>query len=81
MVGRSFALISIGLTLIWGVMKIINFAQGEFLMIGALPGLLPGRHGHIDPYLTILITVPVLFFIGAAIFRVTISPILKDPHR
>ena len=79
MLGGLFALISIGLTLIWGVMKIINFAQGEFLMVGLYLAYFLVAWGHIDPYITILITVPFLFFFGIAIFRVTISPILKDP--
>jgi len=79
MLGGLFALISIGLTLIWGVMKIINFAQGEFLMVGLYLAYFLVAWGHIDPYITILITVPFLFFFGIGIFRVTISPILKDP--
>ncbi len=79
MIGGVFALISIGLTLIWGVMKIINFAHGEFLMIGLyLAYFLVTKFG-IDPYLTILITTPVLFFVGIGIFQVSIKPILKHP--
>jgi len=79
MLGGVFALIAIGLTLIWGVMGIINFAHGEFLMVGLyLAYFLVARAG-LNPYLTILITVPGLFLIGAAIFRVSIKPVLKDP--
>ncbi|MBU2601179.1 MAG: branched-chain amino acid ABC transporter permease [Actinobacteria bacterium] len=80
MIGGVFALISIGLTLIWGVMKIINFAHGEFLMIGLyLTYFLVTQFG-MDPYLTILITTPALFFIGIGIFQVSIKPILKHPQ-
>jgi len=79
MLGGLFALISIGLTLIWGVMKIINFAQGEFLMVGLYLAYFLVAWGHIDPYITILVTVPFMFFFGIGIFRATISPILKDP--
>ncbi|MCJ7797906.1 MAG: branched-chain amino acid ABC transporter permease [Thermoleophilia bacterium] len=78
MIGGVFALISIGLTLIWGVMKIINFAQGEFLMIGLYLTYFLVTKG-INPYITMVITTPALFLIGAAIFRVSIRPILRDP--
>jgi branched-chain amino acid transport system permease protein len=79
MLGGAFALISVGLTLIWGVMKIINFAQGEFLMVGLYLAYFLVTKGHFDPYLTILVTVPFLFFFGIGTFKLTISPILKDP--
>ena len=79
MLGGLFALISIGLTLIWGVMKIINFAQGEFLMVALYLAFFLVSWGHLDPYITILVTVPFMFFFGIGIFRATISPILKDP--
>ena len=79
MIGGVFALISIGLTLIWGVMKIINFAQGEFLMIGLYLTYFLVTWGHIPVYLTMVFTAPLLFLIGTGIFRVTIRPILSDP--
>lgn len=79
MLGGLFGLIATGLTLIWGVMKIINFAHGEFLMIGLYIAYFASAKGGLDPYLTIIITVPALFLIGAGIFRVNIQPVLKDP--
>ena len=79
MIGGVFALISIGLTLIWGVMKIINFAHGEFLMIGLYIAYFLTTVG-VHPYLTVFITTPALFLIGAGIFQSTIRPVLKDPQ-
>jgi branched-chain amino acid transport system permease protein len=79
MVGGIFALISVGLSLIWGVMKIINFAHGEFLMIGMYIAYFMTAQAGWDPYLTILVTTPLLFLFGAFIFQITIRPILKDP--
>jgi branched-chain amino acid transport system permease protein len=61
------------------VMKIINFAQGEFLMIGLYITYFLVTWGHIPVYLTMLISAPALFLIGTGIFHVTIRPILKDP--
>ena len=79
MLGGVFALIAIGLTLIWGVMGVINFAHGEFLMIGMYVAYFLAAKTGLDPYLTILVTLPALFLIGAGIFRVNIQPVLKDP--
>jgi len=78
-VGGVFALISIGLTLIWGVMRIINFAHGEFLMIGMYIAYFAVVRGGLDPYLTLLVTIPALFLIGALIFWGTIRPVLTAP--
>ena len=79
MLGGMFALISIGLTLIWGVMKIINFAHGEFLMLGLYIAYFLVARAGFSPYLTIFVTVPAVALIGIIIFKATISHILKDP--
>lgn len=78
-IGGVFALISVGLTLIWGVMRIINFAHGEFLMIAMYIAYFAIVKVGMDPYLTMVITVPALFLIGAAIYQVNLRPVLKDP--
>ncbi len=78
-IGGVFALIAVGLTLIWGVMKIVNFAHGEFLMVAMYIAYFAITKAGMDPYLSMLLTVPALFLIGALIFRATIQPILKDP--
>lgn len=79
LIGGIFALISVGLSLIWGVMRIINFAHGEFLMIGMYMAYFLTAQWGWDPYLTMIITAPLLFLIGVFIFQITIRPILKDP--
>ena len=79
MLGGLFGLIATGLTLIWGVLKIVNFAHGEFLMIGLYIAYFLSARGGLDPYLTIVITVPALFLIGSGIFAANIRPVLKDP--
>lgn len=79
LVGGIFALISVGLSLIWGVMRIINFAHGEFLMIGMYTAYFLVAKAGWDPYLTIILTAPMLFLVGIFIFQITIRRILKDP--
>jgi branched-chain amino acid transport system permease protein len=79
LLGGMYALISIGLTLIFGVLEIINFAHGEFLMLGMYASYWLFQLYGIDPYLSLLIILPVFFFIGLAVQRVTIQPILNAP--
>jgi branched-chain amino acid transport system permease protein len=79
LIGGVFALLSVGLTMIWGVMRIINFAHGEFLMVGMYIVYFLVAKGGWDPYVTLLISVPALFVVGVAIFRLTIQPILAHP--
>ena len=62
--GSLYGLTALGLTLIFGVMKIINFAHGSFLMI-AMYAVYGVCHGlGLDPYLSIFIVVPFSFGLG-----------------
>lgn len=79
LIGGIFALISVGLSLIWGVMKIINFAHGEFLMVAMYVAYYLTAKAGWDPYLTILVTIPFMFIFGALVFQFTIKPILNFP--
>ena len=76
LVGGVYALIGIGLTLIFGVMRIINFAHGELVMLGMyVTWILFTRLGW-DPYLSILVVAPLLFLWGAALQRVVLNRVL-----
>ena len=79
MVGGVYALISIGLTLIFGVLEIVNFAHGEFLMLSMYAAYWLFQFYGIDPYLSILIIFPTFYLIGLAVQRITIQPILNSP--
>lgn len=79
LLGGMYALISIGLTLIFGVLEIINFAHGEFLMLAMYASYFLFQLYGIDPYLSLLIILPLFFLIGVAVQRVTIQPILNAP--
>ena len=78
--GGIYALISIGLTMIWGVMQIVNFAHGEFLMLGMYGSFWLFALYGVDPYLALLLIAPGLFLLGVITQRTVISPILDAPH-
>lgn len=79
LLGGIYALIAIGLTLIFGVVRIINFAQGEFLMLGMFATFWIFKLLHIDPYLALFIFTPLFFLLGVGTERLIIKPILKAP--
>jgi branched-chain amino acid transport system permease protein len=61
--GAVYALVALGLTLIYGVLHIINFAHGSLLMVGLYGAFFLHRAG-LDPYLALLVMVPGLFLVG-----------------
>lgn len=69
MFGAIYALVALGLTLIYGVLHIINFAHGALLMLAMYATFYLFRHFGIDPYLAIIIVVPGSFLFGYAIYR------------
>jgi len=79
LLGGMYGLISIGLTLIFGVLEIVNFAHGEFLMLSMYAAFWLFQLYGIDPYLSMLIIIPVFFLLGIAVQRITIQPILNAP--
>ncbi|MGB7717611.1 MAG: branched-chain amino acid ABC transporter permease, partial [Pseudolabrys sp.] len=67
LIGGIYALVSIGVTLIFGVVKIVNFAQGEFVMIGMYISFFLATQFGIDPIVSLAVSMPVLFVIGVLI--------------
>ncbi len=76
LIGGIYALVSIGVTLIFGVVKIVNFAQGEFVMIGMyISFFLATRYG-IDPLVSLAVSMPALFLIGVLLQHFLIRRVL-----
>jgi branched-chain amino acid transport system permease protein len=65
--GGVYALMAVGLTLIFGVLDIINIAQGVLVILGAYLSYSLATRAHIDLFVGLLITVPVMFIIGVVI--------------
>lgn len=82
MLGGLFAIISIGLTLIFGIIKVVNFAHGEFLMAGMfLTWLITAKLG-LHPYAAVVVVAPALFVLGGLTQRLLIQPLMnaRDDH-
>lgn len=79
LIGFVFSLIAVGLTLIWGVMDILNFAHGDFLMLAMFTSFLMFAHLGLDPLLSLPLVVVLLFFAGLLTFRLVIRPVLGYP--
>jgi len=80
LVGGVYALMSSGLTLIFGVMRVINVAHGAFLILGAYLTYWLFQLTGLDPIVSIVLTAPVLFLIGWVVQRYVLSR-LENPER
>jgi branched-chain amino acid transport system permease protein len=76
LIGGIYALVSIGVTLIFGVIKIVNFAQGEFVMIGMYISFFLATQFGMDPIVSLIVSMPVLFVVGVLIQHFLIRRVL-----
>jgi branched-chain amino acid transport system permease protein len=76
LIGGIYALVSIGVTLIFGVVKIVNFAQGEFVMIGMYISYFLAASFGIDPLVSLVVSMPALFVVGILLQRFLIRRVL-----
>jgi branched-chain amino acid transport system permease protein len=75
-----YTLLSVGFSLVFGVTRIINFAHGEFVMLGAYGAFWLLTLYGMDPLLSLPILIVGGFFLGWVIFKITIQKVLDAPH-
>jgi branched-chain amino acid transport system permease protein len=80
LLGGIYALIAVGLTLIFGVMRIVNFAHGEFLMLGMYLAFWAFTLLGLDPYVTLVLGLPVIFGGGWLSYRLVMRPVIHASH-
>ncbi|WP_094547226.1 branched-chain amino acid ABC transporter permease [Petroclostridium xylanilyticum] len=76
LIGGVYALIAVSLTIIFGVMKIVNFAQGEFLMVGMYATWLLYSAIGGSPYLLIIPVAFIMFIFGWLVYKILINPVV-----
>src|SRR5512136_3015891 len=76
--GGVYALMAAGLTLVFGVMDIINVAQGAFVVLGAYLSFWLEKHLGLDPFLGLVLTIPVMFVLGLILELMLIRPLKQN---
>src|ERR1700690_1741056 len=79
LIGLVYALVAVGLTMIFGVMDIVNFAHGELLMFGMYASFWLFSLYALDPLFTLPLTALMLFALGAAVYHLVIRRIIDAP--
>jgi len=79
--GGVYALAGIGMSLVFGVMNISNFAHGDLMMLGMYLAYFAFTLLHIDPYVSLLLIIPISFLFGFLIEKVFIRQIIHHPHQ
>lgn len=79
LMGLVFALIALGLSLIFGVMNIVNFAHGEFMMVGMYVAYLLSTSLHLDPLFSLPVAALAGYLLGVVSYRLLVHRILRGP--
>lgn len=79
LLGGLYALMALGLALVWGVLNIVNLAHGALIMLGAYVTYFLFTGMHIDPFAALPITAAVLFVVGYSIQRGILNLVIRGP--
>ncbi|PIV20642.1 MAG: amino acid ABC transporter permease [Deltaproteobacteria bacterium CG03_land_8_20_14_0_80_45_14] len=79
LMGLVFALIALGLSLIFGVMNIVNFAHGEFMMVGMYVAFIISSYFHLDPLISLPFAAAIGYLLGVVSYHFLIHHILRGP--
>ena len=80
LLGGVYALIAVGLTLIFGVMRVVNFAYGEFLMLAMYLAFFAFALLRLDPYVTLVLALPLFLGLGWLSYRIVMRPVIQRSH-
>ncbi len=80
LLGGIYALIAVGLTLIFGIMRVVNFAHGEFLMLGMYLAFWSFTLWGVDPYFILVVAVPLFFAIGLGVYALVMRGVIHASH-
>src|SRR5262245_18933236 len=78
--GGVYSLMAVGLTLIFGVMRVVNFAHGDMMVWGMYLAWLLATRAGLDPYLGFVVCAAVLFLLGMLVQRALVDRIVDAPH-
>ncbi len=78
LIGGLYATIGIGFSLVWGVMRVINLTHGGMIMLGAYISYTLFEYAKVDPFLSIPISMLVLYFLGIFLEKYVVDPIIKS---
>ncbi len=79
--GGVYALAGIGMSLVFGVMNISNFAHGDLMMLGMYLAFFAFTLLHIDPYISLVLIIPIAFLFGYMMEKVFINRVIHHPHQ
>ncbi len=79
LLGGIYGLVGIGVNLIFGVVRIVNFAHGELIMVSMYLTYYFNHELGLSPYIAILVVTPAMFLLGAAIQRLIMEPLQSEP--
>ncbi len=79
LLGGLYAVMALGLALVWGVLNIVNLAHGAFIMLGAYASWHFYTYLHVDPFLGLPITAAAMFAFGYALQRGVLNLVVRGP--
>ena len=77
MLGGIYAVLGVGMTMIFGIVKLTNLAHGEFVILGAYGSTLLAQALGVDPLLTLIVTVPCMFLVGMGLQTGLINRVMQ----
>jgi branched-chain amino acid transport system permease protein len=80
LLGGIYALIAVGLTLIFGIMRVVNFAHGEFLMLGMYLAFWAFTLWGVDPYFVLFVGIPLFFLVGLVTYVLVMRGVIHASH-